>query len=184
MLRAWTFASGELNGASLGGLTVALLQESTDNLAFPDAAPRRSVVYLPETATAGQRAALLGWVRSAQAGIDIASTATRVVPITWAAQQPEWRFAAGDFLSVQTGSLESCATGACGEALWYVPRTASTVFTVAVNQGSRVAEPLLQLKWEDGGKKSVFLAKFGPDTASRNLYVSLSDLCGPAGALF
>jgi hypothetical protein len=47
-----------------------------------------------------------------------------------------------------------------------------------------VTEPLLKLKWNESGKRSVFLAKFGENTTAKDLYVSTADLCGPTGKLF
>jgi len=37
---------------------------------------------------------------------------------------------------------------------------------------------LLELIWNDAGRKSVFLGKFGEGTRSENLYVSSKELCG------
>jgi hypothetical protein len=78
----------------------------------------------------------------------------------------------------------SCVTGACGEALWYQPRAATTLFTVAVNGGSHVNEPLLKLNWTDSGKRSVFLGRFGQSDSTKDLYVTMNELCGPDNVLF
>lgn len=184
MLRAWHFTGGSFGATSLAGLSVALLQDSQENLAARDALPGQSVLYLPAAATPAQRAALVTWVRSEQARPFAKPAVTRVVAMTWAADAQQVQFSAGDFISVTAASMASCASGSCGEALWYTPRTENSLFTVAVNRASRVSEPALKLRWEDAGKRSVFLAKYGPDAPSSNLYVSLMDLCGPSGALF
>jgi len=68
--------------------------------------------------------------------------------------------------------------------LWYSPRASTDLFTVAVNRASRVEEPLLEIKWVDSGKRSIFLGRFGEGRGGGNLYVSLADLCGSAGKLF
>ncbi|HEY5910355.1 MAG TPA: DUF1326 domain-containing protein [Verrucomicrobiae bacterium] len=177
MLRVWTFRDGEVAGTPLAGLHLALLQASPDNLAAADSSPGRGVLYLPKTATAAQQAALVEWAKSAGMGDGNAHLQARVVPLELTRAEDGYRFSAGDYISVKTASLESCPTGSCGEALWYTPRTRGTIFTVAVNQSSRVSEPLLRLKWEDGGKKSVFLARFGEDVSAKNLYVSAVELC-------
>jgi hypothetical protein len=184
MLRAWDFAGGTFAGADLAGLRLALLQSAAENLAEPTAEPGQAVVYLPETATPAQREVLLHWLASTQPGLKPATLKTRVVPLQFAKTESGYSFKAGDFVSVTTASLESCETGACGESLWYAPRAATSLFTVAVDQASQVTEPLLELKWNDAGKRSVFLGKFGGDAPARNLYVTAADLCGPSGVLF
>jgi hypothetical protein len=184
MVRAWNFTSGAFGGAELAGLQVAVLQSSSENLAVAQAAPGQVVVYLPKSASANQREALLGWLKSSQPDLKTAELQTRTVALHFASTATGCAFSAGSFLAVKTAPLESCETGACGEALWYSPRSEASVFTVAVDRSSRVTEPLLKLKWNDAGKRSVFLAKFGDDTSAKDLYVSTADLCGPTGNLF
>lgn len=183
MLRAWNFTGGQFCGIDLSGLKVALLQTSGANLAAEPSAAGQSVVYLPKGASEAQRTALVGWLKSSLAN-ETGSMQVRIVPIAMSSQDGKFQFSAGEFASLTAASLESCPTGSCGEALWYRPRTQNSVFTVGVNQASKVREPLLQLKWEDAGKKSLFLARFGERPSTSNLYVSLADLCGPAGRLF
>jgi hypothetical protein len=183
MLRAWNFTGGGFDGVDLAGQTVALLQVSPDNLAVPGAAPGQGVLYLPEAATATQRTALLSWLRTSQPEVKAVKLETRTVPIQFAAAPESCQFSAGSFVSVKTAPRESCPTGGCGESLWYTPRTANAGFTVAANRASRVAEPLLKLKWEDAAKRSVFLAKFGEETPANNAFVSLAEVCHPAGGL-
>src|SRR5215470_915111 len=64
MLRAWNFSGGNFAGSDLAGLQVALLESSPDNLAASKSTAERAVVYLPQSATASQRKALLAWVKS------------------------------------------------------------------------------------------------------------------------
>jgi hypothetical protein len=102
------------------------------------------------------------------------------VPIQFTKTGTGYALSAGGFVSVRTAPLESCESGACGETLWYIPRARTSIFTVAVDRSSTVEEPLLQLKWNDAGRRAIFLGKFGQDTPAQNLYVSASELCGPA----
>jgi len=184
LLRVWNFTGGESAGTSLAGLQVALLQVSDDNLAAPDSLSSRGVLYLLENATAEQRLALRKYVDSTGKLAQKARPETRVVPMKLTRTADGYQFSAGDYISVKTAPLSSCPTGGCGEALWYTPRTEGAFFTVAVNQSSRVAEPRLQLKWEDSGKKSVFLTKFGADTPTKNLFVSSAEFCAPDVPVF
>ena len=66
----------------------------------------------------------------------------------------------------------------------YEPRTPTSFFTVALNHSSRVAEPLLKLRWTDAGKRSVFLGKFGEPSKTRQEFITASDWCGPADKAF
>lgn len=185
MLRAWNFTGGSFGGTDLAGLNLAVLQSSGDNLAAPKAHPGSVIVYLPQSASTTQRGALLAWLKSAQPDLDAAGKfQTHVVPIQFSKTDTGYALSAGEFVSIKTAPLESCQTGACGEALWYTPRARTSVFTVAVDRSSIVNEPLLQLKWSDAGRRTVFLGKFGEDTPAQNLFVSSADLCGPAAKLF
>lgn len=183
MLRAWSFAGGSFAGRDLAGLRVAMLQCSSENLAADKAEPGRAVVYLPDSATAQQREALLGWVKANTSGLAPVQVRSRVVPLQFAKTEEGYAFSAGDLISVKVASREPCDTG-CGESLWYTPRTSTTVFTVAVDRSSRVDEPLLALKWIDAGKRSIFLGKFGGQVREREVYVTAADLCGPGRTLF
>jgi hypothetical protein len=178
MLRAWDFSGGAYGGTDLAGLQVAVLQLSTQNLAAPEAEPGQAIVYLPKSATASQREALLGWLKSSQTELNAKHLQTRVLPLRFTKAVTGYSFSAGDAISVETAPLESCQTGGCGEALWYTPRTASTLFTVAVDRASQVSEPLLKLKWTEAGKRNVFLAKFGGEPSGSSLYVSTAEVCG------
>ncbi len=184
MLRAWNLSGGSFAGVDLSGQQVAVLQSSTDNLAAEDTSADKAVIYLPASATPAKREALLAWIRASLPELKTAKLQTRVVALELASTATGYRFTAGKSITVKTASLESCATGACGESLWYTPRAATRLFTVAVNQDSKVSEPLLQLNWKDGGKRSVFLARFGDGELARNVYVTAADLCGPSGKLF
>ncbi len=184
MLRAWNFTGGLFQGTDLAGLSLAVLQASSENLAERNAQSGSVVVYLPTESSATQREALLAWLRSAQPDLATSAHKTRIVPLKLRKTANGYTLSAGAFVAVDTAPLESCRTGACGEALWYGPRAHTSVFTVAVDRASSVDEPLLQLKWSDAGRRTVFLGKFGEDTPAQNLYVSSAELCGPASRLF
>lgn len=185
MLRAWNFTGGSFQGTDLAGLNLAVLQSSEDNLATPRSHAGSVVVYLPANATSAQQDAMIGWLRSSQADLDPATRfQTRVVPMEFNKSSAGYGFSAGAFVSVSSAPLESCTSGACGEALWYTPRATTSLFTVAVDRSSTVREPLLKLTWDDAGRRAIFLGKFGEDTPAQNLFVSSAEICSPAGKLF
>jgi hypothetical protein len=66
----------------------------------------------------------------------------------------------------------------CGDTLWYQPRMMTSLFTVAVNEKSRVLEPLLNIKWDDADRRTIFLGRFGETDKAKNVYVSMNELCG------
>ena len=55
---------------------------------------------------------------------------------------------------------------------------------IKLRRSSAVDEPLLQLKWTDAGRRTIFLGKFGEATPAHSLYVTSAELCAPAGRLF
>jgi hypothetical protein len=183
LLRVWSFKGGQHDGTDLSGLKLAALQSSGENLAYSSASAAKTVVYLPQEATPAQRAALLSWFKTGSSPEMPGLINTRVVPLELKTTSEGHVFKAGEIISIKTASLESCESGACGEALWYTPRSSTSVFTVAVNKVSEVKEPMLDLVWRDAGKRSVFLARFG-DSPSRPAYVAATDLCAPGSSLF
>ena len=183
-LQAWDIAGGSWDGVDLSGLRAAVLETSTENLAEPNTRARRAVVYLPETASANQRRALLDWLKSRDTQLTGSTLQTRVVPISLTTSAKNATFTAGRFASVQVASLGDCENRVCGEDLWYEPSTTTSIFTVGLNADSQISEPLVDLKWTDHGKRSVFLACFGDSVPVQNVYVKWSDWCGSIGGFF
>jgi hypothetical protein len=185
MLRAWDFAGGDCQGVALAGLQVAVLQSSPDNLAVPGSKSGEAVVYLPRSATQVQRDALLAWLKTGLTDFHPTAIHTRVVPLQFEKSQTGYRFSAGEFVSVRTDPFDACPVGNCNESLWYSPRSATSLFTVAVDHSSTITEPLLKLRWDENfGDHRVFLARFGKPDAANHLYVSMTELCGASKSLF
>jgi len=184
MLRAWNFSGGSFAGSGLAGLQVALLESSSDNLAASKSTADRAVVYLPQSATASQRKALLAWIKSSVPELKAAKLQSRIAPLRLEKAENSSLFTAGDTISVSAATSAACGMGSCGEELWYTPRSTTTVFTVVANRSSHVSEPSLKLKWDDAGKRSVFLAKFGESASAKEIYVTAADFCGTEAKLF
>ena len=178
LLRAWNFSGGKFNGTDLAGLQLAVLEIGSDNLAAEKATPGQTIVYLPSDATRAQTDALMAWVKSTLPKLSVGKLQTRTVPIHFVRDGANYTLSAGDSISAKIVPLSSCVFGSCGEELWYTPRSSTTVFTVAVNSTSRVTEPSLKLKWNDGGKRSVFVGRFGDSELTKNAYVTANDFCG------
>ncbi len=177
LLRVWDFAGGKASGAELKGLQVAVLQSSPDNLASPISRTGDAVVYLPQAANEAQRAALLNWVQS-RPDFKPARTFVKTDSLQFTKSANTVSVSIGKQVSLQTKPLEACDSRSCGEELWYEPRSATEVFTVAVNRASMVSEPLLKLDWKDSGQRSVFLGRFGESSGQREIFVSMNEVCG------
>jgi len=184
MLRAWNFTGGSFSGTELAGLQVALLESSPDNLAASKTSADGAVVYLPQGATSSQRKALLAWIKSSAPELKSTKLQTRITPLRLEKSENGYHFSAGDRISVSASTSAACGMGSCGEELWYTPRSTTTVFTVVANLSSHVSEPSLKLKWDDAGKRSVFLAKFGESASAKEIYVTAADFCGTEARLF
>ncbi len=184
MVRAWDFTGGSFNNTDLTGLKIAVLQSSSDNLAESGSESGNAIVYLPESATPTQRDTLLAWLKSSQSDFHPSHLQTRTVPLQFTKSEQGYEFTAGNYVDVKTAPLAQCKMGGCGEVLWYQPRAATSLFTVVVNNGSKVIEPLLNLRWDASGNRDIFLGRFGQSVPAKNLYVSLNELCGPTQALF
>jgi hypothetical protein len=182
MLQVWDLTGGAWQGVNLAGLKAAVLEVSSQNLADESARPDSAMVYLPSDATAAQQNALLAWLKSTDGRLGVSSIQTRAVPISVASSGVTVKVSLGRYASLTTSSLGVCKDRSCGEDLWYKPAAQTSRFTVALNESSQVDEPLLQLKWNDGGSRSVFVAHFGD--SDRNYFVNSSDWCGLAGQLF
>jgi hypothetical protein len=183
-LQVWDLESGSWQGVSLKGLQMAVLESSSENLALPGARADQAVVYLPERANSEQRNALLGWLKSRDSQLATTKIQTRVLPMSLTCSPEGIGFRAGQFALLRVAALGDCQNRICGESLWYEPNTPTSLFTVALNEGSRVNEPLLKLTWSDFGKRSVFVARFGLRQMAKSHYVQSSDWCGPTGLLF
>jgi hypothetical protein len=163
MLRVWSFQNGEHNGVALRGLQVAALQAADDNLAAAETTPKSAVVYLPRNASDAQRAALLEWLKAANAEIAETPFTEKIADIRYAQNGARISLNIGEQIAMKTREIQKCDTGACGESLWYKPRTRIGDYTVLVNESSSVSEPTLSLVWKDNSAKSVFFGSFGAD---------------------
>ena len=138
MLRAWQLTGGSYAGASLNGLCVAALQSApSENLAAPGTSSGDAVVYLPQSATKVQREVLLAWLKSSQPDFKPTRLQIQTVPLSFTKQGASCSLTAGKSISVGTSPLETCETGACGEALWYSPRSSTSGSTGRCSRSAR-----------------------------------------------
>ena len=169
VLRAWHFDSGQMGGTDLQGLSLALLETGSENLADRDQQAERAVAYLPEKISPAQRAALLAWAKSSTA----APLSVKTVPMTLRIAGDDVRVALGNGIAFTGTGAPACGLASCGEMLWYEPRSAMSSFTVDQLTVSRVVEPALALTWRDHGRRTLFLGRFGDPEQSNP-----TGLCG------
>ena len=164
MLRIWNFEGGAHNGVDLRGLQLAALQTADKNLADAETQPKAAVVYVPRSASEAQRAAMLDWLKAAMPEFVELPLITKVTDIRYAAKtDAQISLGVGDQIAMKTREIQKCDAGACGEALWYQPRSKVSDYTVVVNESSTVGEPDLALVWKDNSAKSVFVGQFGSE---------------------
>lgn len=171
LLRVWQFDNGQIGPVSLRGLTVALLEKASQNLAVPENAADSAIAYLPERLSPAQRTALLAWAgQNTRAKLDAAHI--KVAPLQTKFTANEASFSAGPDIVFSGAAPALCNVGGCGEMLWYQPRAAATSFTVDQLAQSRIVEPLLAVKWMDHGRRTLFVGRFGDPEPS------IPPLCG------
>jgi hypothetical protein len=162
LLRVWLFAGGELDGVDLNGLRLAALELGTDNLAQRGAAAEAAVLYVPAEASPAQARTLARWWRAQHPELDDSAVTVRRATLDFHRQGARVSVAVGPAIRAETRAIDPCEVGACGEQLWYEPRTTGLDrFTVLLNARTAVAEPLLELVWRESGQRSVFWGHFG-----------------------
>ena len=179
-LRVWSFTGGSHQGTDFRGLQVALLEAATQNLAVAGTQPIESMIYLPQSATPVQAAALIDWLKLANPELARMKLQTRPVPMEFAHTHGTVSFLAGDFLQVETRPFEPCGLVSCGESLWYTPRSAMSSYTVGVTSKAVIREPVLALRWIDHGKNNVFLGRFGEGTTGQAAFAPPALVCAVA----
>jgi hypothetical protein len=168
--RVWQFDQGAFNGVPLTGLTVALLEKSSENLADRGHAAD-AVAYVPPGLSPAQRSALLAWARQATAA-KLDDTHVKTASLQMNLVNRQVSFSAGSDLSFAGDVPPPCPAGTCGALLWYQPRIAATSFAVDQLGQSRIVEPLLSLHWMDHGRQTLFVGRFGDPE------VTVPALCG------
>lgn len=163
MLRVWSFEGGAHNGIDLRGQQIAALQTADKNLADAETQPKAAVVYVPRSAGEAQRAAMLDWLKSAMPEFVELPLITKVTDVRYARNGARVSLGIGEQIAIKTREIQKCDAGACGEALWYQPRSKVSDYTVLVNESSTVSEPDLALVWKDNSAKSVFVGQFGSE---------------------
>jgi len=177
LLRVWNFSGGTHAGASLRGFQIALLEASDQNLAVGGTQPSDAVVYLPQSASRTEAAALLDWLTTANRQLSRTKLQVRTVPMSLSHAHNTITFSAGNFLQIETTPFTPCGLISCGESLWYAPRSTFDSYTVGVTSKAVVREPALALQWIDHGKNNIFEGHFGKGTPALATFTPPALVC-------
>jgi hypothetical protein len=160
LTRAWRLNAGSHQGVALAGLSVVLVEHHPSaNLAKKGVMPQKAFLYLPDSATAAQRAALQAWVETQRLASEFTEVCT--VPVSFTAEGKTLTLTAGDRVAVQAQPAPPCENGGCGQQLWYSPRSAGFLDTeILLTAATRVSQPDHQLKWDAGNRRSTFVGRF------------------------
>jgi hypothetical protein len=172
VMRAWQFDSGQFHGVDLRGLHLALLETGSLNLADKGNPAERAVAYVPQNISGPQRQALVAWAR-ANTAANLSDADIKAAPIQMEIQGTDLRVSLGSDVNFSGTTAPTCGLSSCGESLWYQPRSEMSAFTVDQLTRSRIVEPALALQWQDHGRRTLFLGRFG-DPAPSNP----TGLCG------
>ena len=162
---AWRVESGQWNGVSLDGLTVAAAVHAQATLGDPYANPypARSVLMVDEQANAQQRAALIAFAY--QMGGELLQHVSEVIPapmefVVSPDRHGVAQLRAGQFAIVQTRSIGG-KDHVCGnEITFYPPLTPTAHSMPAVAVTDSYQGPGLESNWETHGKRSAFVGTF------------------------
>jgi hypothetical protein len=172
VLRAWHFESGQFAGVDLAGLSLALLETGSDNLADRRINADRAIAYVPQSATPAQRQALAAFAQAGTAA-QLAPSDIHAVPVAMTIAGDNIKVELGRGIAFSGTGAPACGLASCGEMLWYEPRSAMSSFTVDQLTRSSIVEAALALRWQDHGRRTLFLGRFGDPEVTNP-----SGLCG------
>jgi Uncharacterized conserved protein len=150
---------GEFGGEPLAGLGVAAAVAGQANLA-DEKAPRRSVVYVPESATKPQREALVALLK-AKAGAALGEVvAVKPVSLRFAVDAKAVTVTGGDALSLSLLRYP-CSHCVMPSQVWYRPFvTGGTETLVAQSLSSGFSEKALGVTWRHEPSDNAFVGGF------------------------
>lgn len=160
---AWRIDRGTFAGEALDGLSVVVALAGDRNLGIREIggeapAAVRAVVLVDERAGAGEREALVAFVRAATKGLAQRVVEVRPVPIRFERTGDAVRVTAGEAtLDVQT-RVEHNAS--CGAMQWFHPLATVTDAAVGMTRTQVYWGDALGTKWRQVDKKSAFVGTF------------------------
>ena len=159
---AWRVDRGNLNGASLDGLTIIAVVVGDKNLGIHElggAKPvSRTALFVDERASASQRTALLGMAKKLSGDLMGTIVSIQSAPIQFADQGHEIAVTAPK-IALNVGKHAEHNAG-CGAEQWFHPLAAVTDATIGMTNENSFSGSELGSKWSDPDKASAFFGKF------------------------
>jgi hypothetical protein len=161
-LAAWKVDHGQVDGVALDGLAVVAAFASDTNLGIHEiggeSTPARAAIYVDARATAAQRKALVGMVKSLSGNLNGSDVQQAVTPIQFVDS--------GHEITVSTETVKLAVEkhlnhdASCGNKQWFNPLTGGVHAEMGTTDQNAYSGPSLCTKWSDPNKRSSFFGTF------------------------
>lgn len=161
-LLAWKVDRGQVNGVTLDGLAVVAALVSDTNLGIREiggeSTPARAALYVDSRATAAQRKALVGMVKSLSGNLIGSVVQETATPIQFADN--------GHQITVSTDTMKLAVAkhlnheASCGNKQWFSPLTRVDRAEMGTTDMNEFSAGVLCTKWSDPNKRSSFFGTF------------------------
>jgi len=161
-LVAWKVDHGQVDGVALDGLAVVAALASDTNLGIHEiggeSTPARAAIYVDSRATAAQRKALVGMVKSLSGNLIGSVVQETVAPIQFVDS--------GHEITVSTETVKLAVEkhlnhdASCGNKQWFNPLTGGVHAEMGTTDQNVYSGPSLCTKWSDPNKRSSFFGTF------------------------
>ena len=161
-LLAWKVDRGQVNGVTLDGLAVVAALASDTNLGIREiggeSTPARAALYVDARATAAQRKALVGMVKSLSGNLIGSVVQETATPIQFADN--------GKQITVSTDAVRLAVAkqlnhdASCGNKQWFNPLTKVDSAEMGTTDQNEFSAGILNTKWSDPNKRSSFFGTF------------------------
>jgi hypothetical protein len=179
LVRFWNIESGTHLGTNLGGIQVAVIQTADANLAFQDTLPTTTSVYFAPETSESTVEAVVAWLAQSDPTLSRSGIEIRRERLVFKRIRDSVLLRVGSVAHLEATALANCETGACGQQLWYTPRSRVAAFKVIAYRKASVNAESLKLSWSDHGKPSVFLARFGESVNLARVKLAGTEVCAP-----
>jgi hypothetical protein len=161
-LAAWKVDHGQVDGIALDGLAVVAAFASDTNLGIHEiggeSTPARAAIYVDSRATAAQRKALVGMVKSLSGNLIGSVVQETAAPIQFVDS--------GHEITVSTETVKLAVEkhlnhdASCGNKQWFNPLTGGVHAEMGTTDQNAYSGPSLCTKWSDPNKRSSFFGTF------------------------
>ena len=164
-IMSWKIDKGELKGADLSGLTVALIVNASDTLGFEgldDAKKLKSIVVVDEQANSLQRSALIEFVKShaKQAARNIAAVQTAKMDMKLDLAELTGELKVGKSIKLKSRKARKGDCICSNESAYYPPLAKLDGFVPGVTIEGGVSARRIGARWSIPDSRSAYLGTF------------------------